>query len=109
MLNQITVATRYAVTSLSSVIATLVALHFISGGDATAISTGLHQIGDGITSIVAGIATLTPVIMTIIGMLKSTQAAKIADVKAMPNVDVVATSPQGAALIAAAAPKAATQ
>lgn len=104
MLNQITVASRYAITSASSVIATLVALHFLSGGDASTISTGFNQIGTGIASIVAGITTLTPIAMAVWGMMKSTQAAKIADVQAIDNVKVVPAGPGGAALIAAAAP-----
>lgn len=104
-MDQITVITRYALTSASSVIATLVALHFLSDGTATTISTGLTQIGSGIASIIAGITTLTPVAMTVWGILRSTQKAKIADVKAMPTVDVVPVAPGGAELIASAVKK----
>lgn len=103
--DQINVAVRYAVTSASSVIATLVALHFISDGDATTISNALTQIGTGISSIVAGVTALIPFAMAILGLLKSTQKAKIADVKAITNVDVVPAGPGGAELIASAVKK----
>jgi len=102
MLGQITVAARYAVTSITSVVGTLVALHFLSNGDATNISNGLTQIGTGIASIIAGITTLTPIAMAVWGMLRSTQTAKIADVQSLPNVNVVPSGPGGKELIAAA-------
>lgn len=105
-MNQIIVFARYATTAISSVLATLVTLHFVSGGDATTISNALTQIGTGISGIVAGITALTPFAMAILGMMKSTQKAKIADLKSTNNgVDVVPTSAAGAQLIAAATKK----
>lgn len=108
-LDQAKVIGRYAATAAGTLVAMFATLHILSGGDAATVNSAivnitaaLNQISDGLVKLLAAVSALVPVYTTIRGVLRSTQSAKIADVKAMPNVDVTPLNAVGAAQIAAA-------
>lgn len=84
-------ALRHVYTGTAVMVGTLTVVG-ISQGDATAIGTAVHQIGDGVASIVTGVCTLIPIISGIAAAVKGTRTSKVADVAAMPGTTV---SPDG--------------
>jgi len=57
------------------------------------IVTAVHQIGDGLGQILAGLGLLTPVAMGLWARWTAKPAQQIAAVKAMPDKDVVDVNP----------------
>jgi len=92
--DQVNAFLRHVYTALGSISATVVILGLLTQGDATKITNALHQIGDGFSSIIAGLSALIPVLS---GLYASWTASRTSRLKAMaadPEVKqvVVATA-----------------
>jgi len=77
----------------------------LSQGDATALGHGVHQIGDGVASIAAGIATLIPVATALYAMWNNSPFSKLIDLKKNDQIkQVIAVAGTPLAAIADAIP-----
>lgn len=93
---QVNSALRHVYTAAGTGTAVLV-LVGLSQGNATALGTAIHQIGDGVASIIAGVTALIPVASAIwaawsaspfsrlLAMKKDTGIAKVIAVKGTPT------------------------
>lgn len=99
---QINAFMRHVYTAFGSATAMLLFVG-ISQGDVTTIGNAIHQIGDGITSIVAGIAALVPVVAGIRALISAGRPARLKAMDADPQIEKVITKPDTSASDAAAA------
>ena len=53
---------RHVYTAVGAIVGTLAVMSLISGVDATGITNALHQIGDGVAQIAAGVGALIPIL-----------------------------------------------
>ena len=95
----------YSITATAIATATIIGL---SQGDATALGTAIHQIGDGIASIVAGITTLIPIASALFAAWSGNRVQQAARIAQMPGLKVVPTSAEGEAILDAMPEKAKT-
>lgn len=84
---------RHVYTATATCVATLLFVGVLTQGDATTITAAVHKIGDGVSSIVAGITMLVPIASGIYAMLSATLKARLTAVAKDPEVKsiVVAT------------------
>jgi len=80
-------ALRHVYTAVAAVTGTLTVVG-MSQGDATAIGTAIHQIGDGLASIATGVATLVPIVMSAYAGWTATRKSQVASVAAVPGTTV---------------------
>lgn len=102
-IEQIKVAGRYTLTAASSAVSTLVLFHLVTAGDASQITTALNQIGNGLSSIIAGLTTLTAIATALYGMFRSSTTSQVAQVQASPDLQVVPLTAAGKDIVRAAA------
>ena len=84
-------ALRHVYTALGTGIAVL-AVVGMSQGDQTALGTAVHQIGDGLASIVAGVTTLIPIISALFAARKASAPQQAASIAQTDGLKVVPTS-----------------
>lgn len=65
----------------------------LSQGDATAIGNAVHQIGDGVAAIIAGVSTLVPIISGTIAAIKQSRASRLKALDRDPQIARVITVP----------------
>lgn len=83
-------ALRHVYTGTAVMVGTLTVVG-MSQGDATAIGAAVHQIGDGVASIVAGVSTLIPIAAAAYAAWTGThkqQVAAVVAIAAEPNSPV---------------------
>jgi len=80
----------YTATAAATAAATIIGL---SQGDATGIGTAVHQIGDGIASIVAGVTALIPIITAGYAAVSATRKNRMKDLNNDPQIAKVETVP----------------
>jgi D-serine deaminase-like pyridoxal phosphate-dependent protein len=85
-------ALRHAYTAVAAATAALTIVG-LSQGDATAIGVAVHQIGDGLASIVAGISALVPIIMAAYAAWSGTRKARLLELNKDPEIEKVKTVP----------------
>lgn len=92
-IDQVNSGMRHVYTAVASVTATLVVVGLTTQGDATTISDAVHKIGDGVSSIVAGVTMLVPVASAVWAMVSASLGSRLKAVAADPEVKqiVVAT------------------
>lgn len=74
----------------------------LSQGDVTTIGNALHQIGDGVVSIAAGIAALVPILSGVAASIAASRASRLKSLDADPQIAKVETVPGTEAAAAAA-------
>ena len=80
----------YTATGTATAVLTVVGM---SQGDATTIGNAVHQIGDGIASIVAGIGALVPVVSGVYAMVSASRASRLKALNADPQIEKIKTVP----------------
>jgi hypothetical protein len=65
----------------------------LSQGNTTALGVGVHQIGDGVASIAAGITTLIPVATALYAMWKNSPFSKLMNFKKNDQIQQVIAVP----------------
>jgi len=90
--DQLHSALRHVYTATGTAMAVLTAVG-LSQGDATTIGTAVHQIGDGISSIVAGVGALIPVISGLYAMASASRKNRLLALNADPQIKKVETVP----------------
>ena len=93
----------YSIAATAIATATLIGL---SQGNATALGTAIHQIGDGVASIVAGITTIIPIASALFAAWSGNKVQQAARIALSPDLKVVPTTPAGEAILAAMPEKA---
>lgn len=90
---QVNSGLRHVYTVVGTALATTVAIGFITQGDATTISNAIHQIGDGVSSIAAGVGALIPVVSGIYAMISASRRNRLDALSKDPEIKqiVVAT------------------
>lgn len=83
---------RHVYSSTATAISVLV-LVGLSQGDATALGNAIHQIGDGIAKIVAGVAALIPIASGIYAAYTASPFARLLRAKANPEIAQVLVVP----------------
>lgn len=85
---------RHVYTAVGASFATLVTVGVLTQGDATTISTAIHQIGDGIASIAAGIGALVPFVSAAYAMISASRKARLTSLAKDPEIkSIVVASP----------------
>jgi len=84
---------RHVYTSAGTATAVLLAVGVISQGDATALANAVHQIGDGVSSIAAGVSALVPIGMGVWAAISASLGSRLQSIAKDPEVKqvVVAT------------------
>jgi hypothetical protein len=85
-------ALRHVYTAAAAVTAALTIVG-LSQGDATAIGVAVHQIGDGVASIVAGLSSLVPIIMAAYAAWSGTRKSRMIDLNKDPEIRKIDTVP----------------
>jgi hypothetical protein len=91
---QVNAFMRHVYTVLGSVLGTIVILGFVTQGDATGITNAIHQIGDGVASIAAGVAALVPIVSGIYAARSASLKSQVAAVQASPVAQVITSDPK---------------
>lgn len=97
---QVNSALRHVYTAVGTATAVLIYVG-LSQGNATALGNGVHQIGDGIASIVAGVTTLIPVASALWAAWSASPFARMLAMNQDPGVKQVITVPGTPAAAAA--------
>lgn len=91
--DQVNSALRHVYTATATGIGVLV-LVGLSQGNATALGAAVHQIGDGVASIIAGISALIPIASAVYAAWSASPFSKLLSVSKNPAVSqVVVNSP----------------
>lgn len=69
----------------------------MSQGDTTTIGVAVHQIGDGIASVIAGVTALTPIVMAAYSAWSGTRKARLIDMDKDPEIKKMEMVPNTAA------------
>lgn len=106
----INAALRHVYTATATGIAVL-AIVGMSQGDQTALGTAVHQIGDGLASIVAGVTTIIPIVSALFASKSAGKVNQAASIAQTDGLKVIPTSFAGQKILDAmpAAAKAANQ
>lgn len=83
---------RHVYTATGTAISILAILG-LSQGDATALGAAVHQIGDGIASIAAGVSALVPIASAVYAAYSATIKSKLKSLDANPEIIRVTTVP----------------
>lgn len=86
--DQVNSALRHVYTAVGTGIAVLVMVG-LSQGQATALGSAIHQIGDGIASIIAGISALVPIASAVYAAWTASPFSKLLSVSKNPDVKQV--------------------
>lgn len=89
---QVNAVLRHVYTASGTAISILAILG-LSQGDATALGAAVHQIGDGIASIAAGIGSLVPIGMSIYAAWSASMKSKLKSLNANPEIVQITTVP----------------
>jgi hypothetical protein len=87
--SQVIAVSRHVVSAIGGAAAFAVTLQFLSAGDAQTITAAVTNIATGLTSIIAGLTALTPVIMAAWSAYSASHTQQIASVNAIDGVKVV--------------------
>jgi len=102
--DQVNSALRHVYTAAGTATAVLVMVG-LKQGDATALGNAIHQIGDGVASIIAGVGALIPILAgffaawsaspfsKLIGMRNNPEIEKVKAVPGTPTAALAATIP----------------
>src|ERR1700677_4527421 len=89
--DQVNSALRHVYTATASGI-TVAVLIGLSQGQATALGAAIHQIGDGVASIVAGVSALIPIVSAGYAAWSASPFSKLLSVSKNPEVQQVVVS-----------------
>jgi hypothetical protein len=90
--DQVNAALRHVYTAAGTAAAVLVFVG-LSQGDATKLGTGIHQIGDGVASIIAGVTTLIPVASALYAAWTASPFSRLISMKKNPEIAQVLAKP----------------
>jgi hypothetical protein len=90
--DQVNAALRHVYTAAGTAAAVLVFVG-LSQGDATTLGTAIHQIGDGVASIIAGVTALIPIASALYAAWTASPFSKLISMKKNPEIKQVVTIP----------------
>jgi hypothetical protein len=90
--DQVNAALRHVYTAVASATAVLVFVG-LSQGDATAIGNAVHDIGDGVAKIIAGVTVLIPMASAVYAAWTASPFSRLLSMKKNPEIAQVLAKP----------------
>ena len=95
--DQINSGLRHVYTSVASIVGTLAVVGVVTQGDATTISNAVHKIGECVSSIIAGVSALIPIVSAAYAMWSTSQRSRMVAIAKSPEVTQIVVTSQGLA------------